>query len=84
MAGLVLIINAYGTKRSGLVINSTKELVDVSHCMKAIKTIETRYVHITNVKTRQNLTIWCTIVRFHYAGKAWYVRSTFKSNSYYA
>ena len=43
-AGIVLLLNIWGGKRSGLSMDPVKEMADVHKCMGALKALENRYV----------------------------------------
>ena len=41
-AGIVLLLNIWGGKRSGLATDPSKEMADVHKCMKMLKAMEPR------------------------------------------
>ena len=43
-AGIVLLLNIWGGKRSGLSTDPAKEMADVHKCMKMLRTLEPRCV----------------------------------------
>ena len=43
-AGIVLLLNIWGGKRSGLSTDPAKEMADVHKCMKMLKLLEPQYV----------------------------------------
>ena len=43
-SGIVLLLNIWGGKRSGLSIDPMKEMADVHKCMKMLKLLEPQYV----------------------------------------
>lgn len=46
-AGIVLLLNIWGGKRSGLTTDPSKEMADVHKCMKMLKALEVKYVYCT-------------------------------------
>lgn len=42
-AGIVLLLNIWGGKRSGLSTDPNKEMADVHKCMQVLRACETRY-----------------------------------------
>ena len=43
-AGIVLLLNIWGGKRSGLSTDPAKEMADVHKCMKMLRALEPQYV----------------------------------------
>jgi hypothetical protein len=43
-AGIVLLLNIWGGKKSGLSTDPSKEMADVHKCMGLLKSLESRYV----------------------------------------
>ena len=44
-AGIVLLLNIWGGKRSGMLsLDPSKEMADVHKCMKMLRTLEPQYV----------------------------------------
>ena len=44
IAGIVLLLNIWGGKKSGLSTDPLKEMADVHKCMTLLKSLESRYV----------------------------------------
>ena len=42
--GIVLLLNIWGGKRSGLATDAQKEMADVHKCMKMLRALEPQYV----------------------------------------
>lgn len=70
MAGIVLLLNIWGGKRSGLSTDPLKEMADVHKCMGLLKSLENRYVPSFE-GDRSRLLI--TVCRWHTAGRLWFV-----------
>ena len=51
-SGIVLLLNIWGGKRSGININPVKEMKDVHRCMSALSQSEKRYLVLSSVETR--------------------------------
>ena len=45
-AGVVMLLNIWGAKKSGLNVEPAKQMEDVQKCMQVLATVEDKYVYI--------------------------------------
>ena len=65
-SGIVLLLNIWGGKRSGININPVKEMEDVHRCMSALSHSEKRYVPRHRPRSKSDRGF-----RWHSAGRLW-------------
>ena len=70
-AGIVLLLNIWGGKRSGLSTDPTKEMADVHKCMGLLKSCENRYVCF--VQGCLSVVVDGYFYRWHSSGRLWCV-----------
>jgi hypothetical protein len=73
-AGIVLLLNIWGGKRSGLYTDPQKEMADVHKCMAMLKSCEKRSVDFFFTAEE----CFSSIHSWHSAGRLWYVHSNFE------
>lgn len=66
-AGIVLLLNIWGGKRSGLSTDPNKEMADVHKCMQSLRSCEERYVMFDLVLVHSDNPSH----RWHSAGRLW-------------
>ena len=74
-AGIVLLLNIWGAKRSGGVSEPAKEMEDVHKCMAVLRAAEGRYVccNIPHGMFFSQLRCDSLFLRWHAAGRLWCV-----------